>query len=332
MPCHAGIFRPVFEEGVWVAGKVKVLPTSRVGIGPLAEMAEQLRAFVPGWEDTSPSPQRGRSPSDLRWDLEYLASHDANGILVASQASEVLGFVASFVRTRTLLVSQLWILPEVADQGVAESLFRRALLFGQRFGTQRTLFHALTPWQLALGLKFGLSPAFPLLRLQLSAEAARFLGRGLLRLLPGAEVTQEAVARRAFFADLERLDRLARGFARPMDHEYWLVSRGLRLAVVREGERITGYAYGGAGQCGPVVGATEESALAALGWALTFASTPEENPQAAGENLSLLLPASFSRALDQLWDLHPIPCATSLWLASELPRAGFFVPASLSLL
>lgn len=310
-----------------MSSKVKVLPTSRVGVSPLAEMAEQLRAFLPGWEDTAPLPQRGQPPSDLRLDLEHLAQHDENGVLVASQGSEVLGFAASFVRSRHLVVSQLWVLPELVEGEVPATLLRRVLAFGERSGTKRVLFHALSPWQLALGLQFGLTLAFPLLRVQLPRDRVAFLGNQLLRLLPGVEVTQEAVSRRAFFADLERLDRLVRGFSRPMDHEYWLVDRRLRVAVVREGERITAYAYGGAGQCGPVVGATEESAVAALGWALQFATE-----ESASSTLSLLLPTPFLRALEHLWELAPRVAALSHLLATEPPRLAFFLPGSFSLL
>jgi len=309
-------------------GKIKVLPTSRVGIGPLAEMAAELRAMLPGWEDTQPGPERPRGPADLRLDLEHLAHHDTNGLLVASEGAEVLGFVASFVRSRYLVLSQLWVLPELAASEVPRTLVRRALVFGERSGTSKVVFHALTPWQLALGVQFALAPVFPCLRLGLSLEQTQLLGHQLSRLLPGAEVTKEALERRAYFADLERLDRLVRGFARPMDHEYWLLERNFQLAVVREGERITAYGYGGAEQCGPVVGATEEAALAALGWALQFAaSAPSEKRE-----LSLLLPVSFAKAVEQLLEGAGRVLAASFWLANEAPRASYFVPASLSLL
>ncbi len=314
-----------------MSGKIKVLPTSRIGIGPLSDMAEQMRSFLPGWEDTRPTAERKTQASDLRWDLEHLAQHDADGVLVASLASEVVGFVASFVRSRWLLISQLWVLPEYREAGAAEALFRRALLFGQRSGATKVAFDALTPWHVALGIGFGLSPSFLLLRLLLPVERALPLAHQLVKLQPGTEVTAEAVGRRAFFADLERLDRLVRGFARPMDHEYWLFSRNLRLAVIREGDRITAYAYGGAGQCGPVVGATEEASLAAFGWALQF-TAGSLSEKAENVSVSCLLPTTFARAFDHILEPKPEVTAASYWLANENPRAGYFLPASFSLL
>lgn len=315
-----------------MAAKVKILPTSRVGVAPLAEMAHQLRSFVPGWEDTAADPEKSGVKGDLREDLEHLVHHDADGLLVASHGSEVVGFIGSFVRSRYLLISQLWVLPEYLGEEVGSALFRRALQFGERSGINKVLFQALTSWQLALGLQFSLSPVFPLLRLKLSPEQAQMLGHHLARMLPSAEVTDEAVGRRAFFPDLERLDRLGRGFARPMDHEYWLFSRNLRLAVVREGERITAYAYGGAGQCGPVVGATEESALAALGWALQFAASPAlSSSPTEDRTVDLMLPTTFGKAVDHVMGAKPQVLATSLWLASENLRFAHFVPSSFSL-
>ncbi|MCX7894465.1 MAG: GNAT family N-acetyltransferase [Thermoanaerobaculum sp.] len=314
-----------------MSGKIKVLPTSRVGVGPLAEMAQQLRSFLPGWEDTVQNSERGRAPADLQWDLEHLVRHDAEGVLVASIGSEVVGFIASFVRSRVLLISQLWVLPEHESGGAAQALVRRALLFGQRSGTSKVVFHALTPQQVALGLQFGLTPAAPLLRLLYPAEAARLLGHQLARLLPGAEVTAEATGRRAYFADLERLDRMVRGFARPMDHEYWLFTRNWSLAVVRDGERIQAYAYGAPGHCGPVVGTTEEATLAAVGWALQLA-TPPSLEQANSAPVELLIPAVFSRAFDHLLEVDPQVPAATWWMANEIPRSFSFLPAGLSLL
>jgi len=310
-------------------GKIKVLPTSRVGVGPLSEMAAELRAMLPGWEDTKPGSERLRLPSDLRLDLEHLAQHDTNGLLVASEGAEVLGLVTSFVRSRHLVVSQLWVLPELISGEVPRTLVRRAILFGERSGATKVVFHALTPWQLALGVQFALAPVFPCLRLTLAQEQAQALGHQLARLLPGAEVTKEALERRAFFADVERLDRLVRGFARPMDHEYWLLERNLQLAVVREGERVTAYGYGGTEQCGPVVGATEESALAALGWALGFAANAGSNERGM---VFLLVPVSFAKAVEQLLEVGAEALAASFWLSNEPPRTNYFIPASLSLL
>jgi hypothetical protein len=300
-----------------MTGKVKVQPLSRAGLEPLVAMAEQLRASLPGWGDTAPIALRGQPPSDLALDLRHLAHHDGDGFLIASVGDEVVGFVASYVRSRQLNVSQPWVLPEYLDHEVAVQLVKRAIAYGERAGATDCAAHVLgeSRWQ-ALLFRFGLRPRFPIYRLALSTERARAAGQGLAALKPSSELTQDAVQRRSGAVDLERLDRLGRGVTRPMDHEYWLTERRLRLAKVRDGQRIAGYAYGGVGACGPVAAATGEAALAALGRALLFAAD-------AGElEVHVLVAATFESALEHLLDAGAECRASATWM-SRRPGASF---------
>ncbi len=292
-----------------MAGKVKVQPVSRAGIEPLVAMAEQLRASLPGWDGSAPTAARGQAASDLALDLAHLARHDGDGFLVASVGDEVVGFAASYVRSRQLTISQPWLLPEYQDHEVADALLRRTMTYGDRSGASDVAAHLLSEahWQAAF-FRFGLRPRFPVYRLELAPDAARVAGLELAKLLPGSELTRDALNRRAGAADLERLDRLARGVARPMDHEYWLGGRRLRLAKVREGQRISAYAYGGPGQCGPVAGATTEATLAGLGWALQLAA------EGASETVRILIPAVFESALETLFDAGAACPAVSTWM------------------
>jgi len=295
-----------------MAGKVKVQPVSRTGLGPLVAMAEQLRASLPGWEDTAPTLPRAHAESDLALDLRHLVQHDGDGFLTASVGEEVVGFAAGYVRSRQLNLSQPWVLPEYRDHEIAEQLVRRSLAYGERGGVADYAAHVLgePPWQ-ALLFRFGLRPRFPVYRLGLSPEGARAIGQQLARLRPASELTDAALQRRAGSADLERLDRLARGVVRPMDHEHWLAGHRLRLAKVRDGQRIAGYAYGGEGQCGPVAGATTEGALAALGWALQFAA------DSGDAEIRLLVPATFESALEHLLDAGARCLSASLWMSRQ---------------
>jgi hypothetical protein len=296
-----------------MAGKVKVQPLSRAGLEPLVAMAEQLRASLPGWGDTSPSELRGQPPSDLALDLRHLAHHDGDGFLTASVGDEVVGFAANHVRSRQLNLSQPWLLPEYQEHEVADQLIRRSVAYGERAGANDAAAHVLgeSRWQ-ALLFRFGLRPRFPIYRLVLTAERARLVGQELAKLRPASELTQDAVQRRAGSADLERLDRLARGATRPTDHEYWLTERQLRLAKVREGQRIAAYAYGGPNQCGPIAAATEEAALAALGWALQFAA------DAGPAEVQVLVPATFESALEHLLDAGAECRASSMWMSRKV--------------
>ncbi|MFI5143452.1 MAG: hypothetical protein ACHQQS_13640 [Thermoanaerobaculales bacterium] len=300
-----------------MTGKVKVQTVTRMGLAPLVELAEQLRSNLPGWEDAPISAPRASLSSDLALDLRHLAHHDADGFLTASLGDEVLGFAAAFVRSRQLLLSQPWLLPEHQDGEVAELLLRRSLGYGDRSGA--TDYAGLVlggAAQHAWYLRFGFRPRFPVYRLVVSVETARTIGMELSKLLPANELSAQATQRRVGSADLERLDRLVRGMARPMDHEYWLTERGLRLAKVREGQRVAAYAYGGGNQCGPVVAATPQAALAALGWALQFAADGRTG------DVQVLVPAVFEAGLEQLLEAGAACRAVGMWMSRQ-PAVGF---------
>jgi len=271
-----------------------------------------LRASLPGWGDTTPIALRGQPPSDLALDLRHLAHHDRDGFLTASVGDEVVGFVATHVRSRQLNISQPWLLPEYMENEVAGQLVKRAIAYGERAGASDCTAHILgeSRWQ-AMFFRFGLRPRFPIYRLVLTTERASMAGQELAKLKPSSELTQDAVQRRSGAADLERLDRLARGVTRPTDHEYWLTERHRRLAKVRDGQRIAGYAYGGYGQCGPVAAATGDAALAALGRALHFAA---DGGQA---EVQALVPATFESALEHLLDAGADCRASSTWMSRK---------------
>lgn len=295
-----------------MAGKVKVQPVSRVGLEPLVAMAEQLRASLPGWEDTAPVNVRPHVPSDLALDLRHLAYHDGDGFLTVSVGDEVVGFAASYVRSRQLTIAQPWFLPEYRGDEVAEPLLRRLLAHGERSGATECAAHVLgeAAWQ-GLFFRFDLRPRLSVYRLVLKAEKARIVGQELAKLRPATEVSEDVAQRRVGSADLERLDRLVRGVTRPMDHEHWFTERRLRLAKVRDGQRIAAYAYGGPGQCGPVAAATTEAALAGLGWALQFAGeggTPE---------VQVMLPAPFESAMEHLLEAGADCRASSTWMSRK---------------
>jgi hypothetical protein len=299
-----------------MTGKVKVQPVSSAGVAPLVEMAEQLRITLPGWEDAPRSVLRPRFESDLAFDLAHLAKHDGDGFLIASLGDEVVGFAAGHVRSRQLLLPHVWLLPEHRTEPVAETLVRKVVAFGERSGAQDAAALVLGDPELqALLFRFGLRPRTPVYRLVIAQDAARTLGVELASVFPGREITADVSSRRAGTADLERLDRLVRGASRPMDHEYWLNERGLRLAVVRERQRISGYAYAGAGQCGPVVANTGEAALAALGWALQLAADASDVP------VDLLVPAPFETAIEHLLEAGARCRAIAQWMTRQ-PQIG----------
>jgi len=296
--------------------RVRVQPVSRANLGPLVNTGEHLRAAVAGWQDTAPAEGRARRPSELSLDLAHLAHHDGDGFLVATIDDTVAGFCTAYVRSRTLSVTGLWLLPDFDERAVATHLVRRALAYGERAGAVEACSLVLTG-ALAEGVlfRFGLRPRFPVYRIRLALSAARTLGNGLARLLPGSESTEQNLRRQTGRADTERIDRLCRGLARPMDHEYWIAERGLRVAMVRDANRVAAYAYGGRGQCGPLAATTSDAAMAALGWALKLASEDGE------DEVEILVPGVFEAAMEHLLEAGGRCLATAQWM-SRHPGSG----------
>lgn len=321
-----GTLRAIRESEV-MTERVRVQPVSRAHLGPLVDMAEQLRATLVGWHDTTPSESRPRRTSELALDLEHLALHDKDGFLIATIDDTVAGFCTAFVRSRTLCLTGLWTLPEYQDGAVLPNLVRRALAYGERAGASEACVLPLAGAAVeGVLFRFGLRPRFPIYRIRLRVAAARNLGQELARLLPGEESTEDNLQRRAGRADSERIDRLVRGLARPMDHEYWLAERQLRLALVRDGHRVAGYAYGGKGYCGPLAATTSDAALAALGWALQLAAEDGE------EEVEALVPAVFEAAVEHLLEAGGRPLAAIPWMTRH-PSAGMerYLLASVSI-
>lgn len=296
--------------------RIRVQPVSRANLGPLVEMAEHLRAALTGWRDAAPAEGRARRPSDLALDLAHLAHHDGDGFLVATIDDTVAGFCTAFVRSRTLSLTGLWLLPEHEDSAVAPGLVRRALAYGERAGAAEAVSLVLSGAP-AEGVLFrsGLRPRFPVYRIRLTATAARTLGGELARLLPGSRSSEDSIRRRTGRSDTERIDRLGRGLSRPMDHEYWLAERGLCVAMVRDGNRVAAYAYGGRGQCGPVAATTSDAALAALGWALQLASADAE------DGVDVLVPGVFEAAVEHLLEAGGFCLASCQWMTRH-PVSG----------
>lgn len=299
-----------------MGGKTKIQPASRVGIEALAGMAEQVLATLPDWSDTALAEQGRRPPSPFLHDLQHLSRHDPDGLLTASIADDVVGFAAAYLRSRQVLVPHLCLLPEQADQPVAHALMRRLLGFADRAGVSDIAFlaHGGAP-AVDLLLRYGLTYRLPVYRISIGADAAATLGQALAASRPGNEATNDILSRRSWVGDLEHLDRLVRGFVRPMDHEYWLASRGYRVATVREGRRVAGYGYGRAGLCGPVVASTGEAALAALGHGLRLAAE-------GAERVQLLVPAPFQTAVDALLEGGGSVASVASWMARSQPT-GF---------
>jgi len=227
--------------------------------------------------------------------LRHLLAHDPDGFFTAYEGDETLGFAAAHVRARQCILSELWVLPQHHNRGAGQALLSRALAYGERSGAREYLGVVPTePSIQALMLGNDFVPMTPVYHFSVPVISAANLATVLTSLLPGKDATTDILNRRGQ-ADLDRIDRVTRNITRDVDHVFWLKDRGLRAALVQQGTRIAGYAYGGADQVGPVAGSTQDAALSALGWALDLAVKA-----GASDTVELRIPAPFKSAVDAL--------------------------------
>ena len=192
----------------------------------------------------------------------------------------------------------------------------RILTYGERSGAREFL--ALVPTEpgvQALLLGHGFEPVTPVYLFSIPVASATELATSLTRLFPGIEGTKDLFIRRGQ-ADVDRIDRVTRNITRESDNVFWLKERGLRAGLVRQGERIAAYAYGGRNQVGPVAGSTQEAAVSALGWALSSAIDA-----GTSEDIELRVPAPFTSAVAVLLDSGAHLQATLLLYGKDLSLA-----------
>lgn len=276
--------------------KVKVRKINREELPGIAVLRDAVAADVAAFPSS-----HGTLDLDMEIDpnLRHLLAHDPDGFFTAFEGDETLGFGASHVRSRQCILSELWVLPQHQGRGAGGALMTRILAYGERSGAREFL--ALVPAEpgiQALLLGHGFAPVTPVYLVSIPAESATDLASSLIRLFPGIEGTKDLFVRRGQ-ADVDRIDRVTRNITRESDHVFWLKERGLRAGLVRQGERIAAYAYGGADQIGPVAGSTQDAALSGLGWALELALDAGRT-----DSLELRVPARFTGAIEALLDAN----------------------------
>lgn len=273
--------------------KIKVRRTHREELPGVAVLRDSVASEIPALAG-----ERRVLDLDMEVDpnLRHLIDHDPDGFFSAIDHDETLGFVAAHMRSRQWVLSELWVLPQHRGRGAGEALLNRVLTYGERSGAREYL--AIVPGEgpvQGLLLQHSFAPLMPVYAIRLSGERSLGVAGALARLLPGQDTTEDLLARRGQ-ADLDRIDRIARGLVREVDHVYWLKERRLNIACVRQGERVAAYAYGGADQIGPIAGTTQDAALAAIGWALDLARRRSRPDRV----LRIHVPARFTVALEAL--------------------------------
>jgi GNAT superfamily N-acetyltransferase len=223
-------------------------------------------------------------PDDREWleeALVHLLETDADGVVVSVEDGVPTGFAASYLRESYWFLSFLFVSPPAQGKGVGRALFESVLPRDDTGITRALVVESFQPVSTALYASHGITP-----------RAVRYVlgdltdpGR-LPRSLPAVEAEE---ATPELIPELDALDRRCLGFARGVDHGWWLGSGMKASAYRREGE-LVGYAYvDEEATLGPVLGADERTASAIVADHLRRFDRPEELKVQVHGNLAGIL-------------------------------------------
>lgn len=172
--------------------------------------------------------------------------HDPESCFVAEEGGRVVAFASAWMRGDAWFLSSLFVLPEFQAMGLGRELLKR--VWGSGHSRRLTMTDAIQPVSNGLYAGRGLIPATPIFSLGGDPRVVAPAGVDAGVPEPG---------------DLTRLDALAYGFDREIDHVYW--RRCATLTVWRrEGEAIA-YSYSWPqGRIGPIAGLDGATAAMAL--------------------------------------------------------------------
>jgi GNAT superfamily N-acetyltransferase len=236
------VYRPAREDDFAIADRLTVASindlTERHAFGPMA----------------SPGPHRFQS---------FSLKDDLDGLWVAEDSEQMLGFAFSWVCGDLWFLAQLFISPQRQSQGIGHALISRTMEQAQKSGakTKALITFAFNRASQSLYIRHGIFPQFPVYffdapreRLRLPAERLR-----------SAPLSTSAVHLR----ELDAIDAAVLGVSRAKHHRYLLADAATKgLLFYAESGNCIGYAYVVDGHVGPLAVSKQESVGAALATAL----------------------------------------------------------------
>ena len=176
----------------------------------------------------------------------HLLTHDGERSFVAEADGRIVGFSAAFVRGDTWFLSALFVDPRFQGLGIGRSLLEHS--WGGDHDRRITITDSIQPISNGLYAQRGLVPATPVLLLAGEPRADEVPD------LEAASPENEALA---------ALDRVAYGFERQRDHDFWSAGADCTLWL-RSGEPAA-YCYVSTdGDIGPLAGHAPAAAAHAL--------------------------------------------------------------------
>jgi ribosomal protein S18 acetylase RimI-like enzyme len=194
---------------------------------------------------------------------------DAEGLWVAEDAGEILGFAWSWVCGDLWFLAQLFVSPGQQGRGIGQELMKRTLDHARKSGAANKALITFTFNTVSQGLyiRHGLFPRFPIYNFGVARE--RLMGR-----LGGAQLRSVPLEETAsHLHSLAEIDARTLGVSREKHHKYLINDSATRGVLLYAGSDCVGYAYVNSdGHIGPLAVAQAEDLGAAFTTALALAA------------------------------------------------------------
>jgi ribosomal protein S18 acetylase RimI-like enzyme len=258
--------------------------------------------------------------------MVHLQKSDPESTFVATDAKgKIIGYTQSQVRENEWYLAFLFVEPAYQSEGVGGKLLTRAMKCGTENQCQRRALctFAYNPQAVALYSKHGMTPQRAILVMTRKNDLKKNQRRTVSKSNLKFEVTKNVRLINKF----SRLDRKARGVARPEEHFLWMDSNDAIVLAFHADKKLVGYSViFKRGFIGPVAATNSTYLRQILEMSIDFGIRQRHEDQflfAFGENseiVSYLLNQGFRIA------------ETDLLMATEMVgNPALYVPAHLAL-
>lgn len=226
------------------------------------------------------------SPNPPRFQL-FSLEDDPDGLWVAEDAGEMVGFAWSWVCGDLWFLAQLFVPPDRQGGGIGNELIERTWEPAREKGAANKALITFTFNTVSQGLylRHGMYPRFPIYDFSVASE--HLIGR-----LQGPQLRSAAMENTA--SDLVRLAQIdiqALGVSRKKHHAYLKGDNATKGVMLYDGSSCIGYAYIADGRIGPLAVAQPDLMAAAFRTALALAA------QSGASHVSAFLPGACDAAL-----------------------------------
>ncbi len=212
---------------------------------------------------------------------------DSEGLWVADDDGEVVGFAWSWVCGELWFLAQLFVAPDRQSDGIGNQLISKTFAHAEARGAPIKALITFTFNNVSQGLyiRHGLFPRFPIYMVSAPRDClAPLLAEPQLRLEP-------LTAQTARFDDLALVDISAVGASREKHHRYLLSDATTSGFSIHAGSECVGYVYISEGHIGPLAVRRPDLVGPAFASALSFAA------RSNSPNISAFVPGASEPAL-----------------------------------